>query len=140
MRPAFLVARMLRAMLAWLLVANAVVVGLFGLTATLFPGPLFDAFGGVSDVGSQFVMRLFGAALIGECLVRYGMRSVAPGDIRTALVNASVVEYVFAATAAVLAQATGVTNTAGIALVVLYGVFALGYAYIRFVPSSVART
>ncbi len=125
-------------MLVWLLVANAVIVGLFGLVATLFPGPLFDAFGGVSDVGSQFVMRLFGAALIGECLLRYGMRSIGPGDLRVALVNASVVEYLFAATAAVLAQATGVTNTAGIALVVLYGIFALGYLYLRFVPAPSA--
>lgn len=115
-----------------LLVVNAVVVGLFGLVATLFPGPLFDAFGGASDVGSQFVMRLFGAALLGECLLRYGMRSVAPGDMRTALVNASVVEYVFAGAAALLAQATGVTNTAGIAIVALYAFFAIGYAYLRF--------
>ena len=50
--------------LAWLLVFNAVVVGSFGVIAVLFPGPLYDSFGGTSDVGSQFVVQLAGAASI----------------------------------------------------------------------------
>lgn len=118
-------------MLAWLLLLNAVVVGAFGLVGVLLPGPLFDAFGGASDVGSQFVVQLFGAALLGEALIRFGMRRIPRGELRTALVNASVVEYAVALAAAFIAQATGVTNAAGVAIVALYGFFALAYGYAR---------
>lgn len=115
-----------------------VVVGAFGLVGLLLPGPLFDAFGGTSDVGSQFVVQLFGAALLGEALIRFGMRRIPAGELRAALLNASVVEYAVALAASLIAQTTGVTNTAGIAIVALYAFFALGYAYARFVGKVAA--
>ncbi|HET7699921.1 MAG TPA: hypothetical protein VFM06_03525 [Candidatus Limnocylindria bacterium] len=118
--------------LAWLLVANAAVSGLFGLVAAVFPGPLFDAFGGTSDVGSQFVVQLFGAALIGEALLRLSLRDIAPGATRTALASACFVEYVIALYAAIAAQTSGVTNAGGYVLIAITGAFALGYGYVRF--------
>lgn len=122
--------------LAWLLVANAIVVAAFGLVGVLLPGPLFDAFGGNSDVGSQFVVQLFGATLLGEALIRFGLRGIGAGDVRTALLNASCVEYAVALVASAIAQASGVTNTAGLAIVALYALFTLGYAYFRFVART----
>ena len=127
-------------MLAWLLTVNALVVGAFGLAGVIFPGPLFDAFGGRSDVGSQFVVQLFGAALLGEALIRFGMRRIGAGDLRTALVNASVVEYTVALAASLIAQTSGVTNTAGLAIVALYGLCALGYVYCRVVAPRAVGT
>jgi len=124
--------------LSWLLVANAVVVGLFGVVAVVSPGPLYDLFGGTSDIGSQFLVQLFGATLVGEALVRGGMRRIPPGELRTALLSASFVEYVVALTAAALAQIGGVTNEAGFVIVGLYALFAIGYGYFRFASPSAA--
>ncbi len=124
--------------LAWLLLANAAVSGFVGLVGVLFPGPLFDLFGGRSDVGSQFLVRLFGAALVGEALLRGGMRDIPPGPTRTALTTAILVEYAISLAAALLAQFGGVTNAAGWAIVAPLAVFTLGYAYFRFVSPNAA--
>ena len=124
--------------LAWLLVVNATIVGLFGVVAVLFPGPLFDAFGGTSDVGSQFLVQLFGAALIGEAVLRFGMRDIAPGALRKALTSAILVEYVIAFAAALMAQMSGITNTAGWVIVAFPAFFALGYGYFRFLAPNAA--
>lgn len=123
--------------LSWLLVANAVVSSFAGLIGVVFPGPLFDLFGGRSDVGSQFLVQLFGATLIGEALLRLGLRAVAPGEPRQALTSAAFVEYVIACAVALMAQLSGVTNAAGWIIVAFPGLFALGYGYFRFVaPNS----
>jgi hypothetical protein len=123
--------------LAWLLVLNAAVVGIYGVIAVVFPGPLYDLFGGKSDVGSQFVTRLAGSALLGEAFLRVGLRGVPPGATRDVVTGAAFVEYAIGAIAAVLAQASGVTNQAGWMIVGLLGFFALGFAYFRFVaPTS----
>lgn len=125
--------------LAWLLTANATVVGLFGVFAVVSPGPPYDLFGGTSDIGSRFLVQLFGATLLGEALVRGGMRGIPPGELRTALLGASFVEYVVGLAAAVLARIGGVTNEAGFVIVGLYALFAIGYGYFRFAsPSSAA--
>lgn len=118
--------------LAWLLALNAVVVGLFGVVALLFPGPLYDSFGGTSDVGSQFVVELFGAALIGEALLRFGLMNIEPGRTRNVLTSALLGEYALALVAALQAQLGGVTSTAGWVIVAIPAFFALGYAYFRF--------
>lgn len=119
--------------LAWLLTANAVVVGSFGIVALLLPGPLFDAFGGTSDVGSQFVVQILGAALFGEALLRVFLRDVEPGRTRDVLTSALLGEYLLALVASVQAQLSGVTNEVGWVILALFGLFALGYAYFRFV-------
>lgn len=124
--------------LAWLLIANAAISGIFGLIGVVFPGPLFDAFGGRSDVGSQFLVQLFGATLLGEALLRLGMRTVAPGEPRRALTSAAFVEYVIAFAVALMAQLSGVTNAAGWIIVALPAAFALGYGYFRFVAPNKA--
>jgi hypothetical protein len=121
-----------RMRLAWLLTVNGLVSGLFGIVALLLPGPLYDSFGGTSDVGSQFVVQLFGAALVGEALLRLGLRNVEPGRTRNVLTSALLGEYLLALVAALQAQLGGVTNASGWAIVVLLALFALGYAYFRF--------
>lgn len=122
--------------LSWLLVANAFVVGLFGVVALLLPGPLYDSFGGTSDVGSQFVVQILGAALIGEALLRFFVRDIEPGRIRNVMTSAFLGEYLLAVVAAVQAQLGGVTNAIGWVIVALFSVFALGYAYFRFVATE----
>jgi hypothetical protein len=126
--------------LAWLLVLNAIVVGIYGVIAILFPGPLYDLFGGRSDVGSQFVTRLAGSALLGEAILRFALRDIAPGRERNALTTAAFVEYAVAAIAAIVAQTTGVTNAAGWSIVGLLAFFALGFGYYRFLARTPRNT
>ncbi len=118
--------------LAWLLGLNAIGVAAFGVVAVLFPGPLFDAFGGRSDAGSQFVVQLFGAALFGEALLRIGLRNIEPGRTRDVLTSALLGEYLLMLVAALGAQLGGVTNEIGWVIVALLAAFALGFGCFRF--------
>lgn len=124
--------------LAWLLAVNGIVSGIFGAAAVLFPGPLFDSFGGTSDVGSQFVVQLFGAALVGEALLRLGLMNIEPGRTRDVMTSAFLGEYALASIAAVAAQLGGVLNATGWVIVALLLLFALGYAYFRFLGRATA--
>jgi hypothetical protein len=119
--------------LSWVLVANAIVVGLYGVVAVLAPGPLYDLYGGESDIGSRFLTQISGAALIGEAILRWGLRDVTPGRTRDVLMTALFVEYALALIASLMAQLGGVTNVLGWMIVGLVGAFALAYGYFRFV-------
>lgn len=122
--------------LAWLLAVNSVVSAAFGVVAVLFPGPLFDSFGGTSDLGSQLVVQILGAALMGEALLRGALRDIEPGRVRDVMTSAFMGEYALALVAALGAQLGGVTNAVGWVIVALFGVFAVGYAYFRFVERT----
>ena len=118
--------------LSWLLSGNAAISASFGIAALLFPGPLYDSFGGSSDVGGQFVVRLFGATLFGEALLRFFLRGVAPGPSRDVVTSAALGEYALATVATLEAQLGGVTNDTGWVLVAVSLLFAIGYAWFRF--------
>jgi hypothetical protein len=123
--------------LSSLLIFNAIVATIFGLTAVLLPGLLYSTYGLTSDAGAQLVAQFFGAALIGDVVISWSLRNVEPGPTRQAVTLALFAQAAIGVLISLIAQFSGVLNTFGWVNVLLTGIFAVGFGYYRFVrPDS----
>jgi hypothetical protein len=97
------------------------------------PGTLYSFYGLTSTAGGQFVMQLYGAALLMDALISWQLRHIGPGPTRQALTLALFVQALAGLAATLLAQIGGVMNSLGWGVVVLLAIFAVGYGCFRFV-------
>lgn len=116
---------------------NAIVAAIFGLAAVLLPGLLYSTYGLKSDAGAQLVAQFFGAALLSDVVITWGLRNLEPGPARQTLTLAFFVQGTIGVLISLIAQFGGVMNAFGWVNVLLTGIFAVGYGYHRFLrPES----
>ena len=114
-------------------VANSVIAGLTGVLSILVPGLMYSVYGLTSTASAQLVGQFLGTGLVGESMITWGLRNTAPGPVRNTLTLALFVASLLGCAVALVAQLNGVLGPLGWATVAANGLFAVAYAYYRFV-------
>jgi hypothetical protein len=115
--------------------ANAVVALVFGLLFLIVPGTGTGIYGAeLSDAG-LLVTRLFGATVLGYCVLTWLARNAEESEARNAIVTSLFIGWGIGFVVALIFQIQGVINIYGWVNVALYLLFTLGYGYFQFVKS-----
>lgn len=116
------------------MVAKAIVCIVFGIGFVLITGFLANLFGMEMGSGGIAMARLFGGAFIFEAVALwYGRNSSLSDAACRGIALAVVVSNTIGFIIALMATLSGVMNAFGWLPVVLYLVFALGFAYLLFI-------
>lgn len=122
--------------LSYLLIFNAVVALVYGISFVLIPATVLGLHGVTPSPGTNLAGQFFGVTLIGIGLLVWFARNVTDPVARRAIVLAQLVAAVIGIIVALLGTLSGVMNVLGWLAVVIYLVLALGYAYFQFVKPS----
>jgi len=107
----------------------AVVAVLFGIAFIAAPEVTLAQYGITADRYVAFVSRLFGLTLLTVGLIIWLARTVADPLARRAILIAGAIGDVIGFVVALQGQISGITNALGWLTVVIYGLFAVGFAY-----------
>jgi len=122
--------------LSYLLIFNAIVALVYGISLVLIPATVAELHGITPSPGTNLVGQFFGVTLIGIGLLVWFARNVTDPVARRAIILAQLVATVVGVIVALLGTLSGVMNVVGWLAVVIYLVLALGYAYFQFVKPS----
>ena len=112
-----------------LLLVNAIVLGCSGIWALLLPSSVLSLYGVESGPAVQLMARYAGLGSLVIALVAWFSRNVIDLKAQRAIILAFLITYVIAVIVSVFGTISG-TMKIGWAVVGLYLLFALGYAYI----------
>jgi hypothetical protein len=112
-----------------LLIVNAIILGCSGIWALLLPSSVLSLYGVESGPAVQLMARYAGLGSLVIALVAWFSRNVMDLKAQRAIILAFLITYVIAVIVSVIGTISG-TMKIGWAVVGLYLLFALGYAYI----------
>ena len=120
------------------LTAASIVAFAFGLGFVLIPTQLASLYNVALNPGGAFVGQLLGAAFIGFGVLNWLARNVTDPQLTRAVVLGNLVGDAAGFVLALLGQLAGVggVNQLGWSTVLIYLLFASGFAYFQFVKSS----
>jgi hypothetical protein len=113
-----------------------VVAILFGIGFVAAPAEVLTQYGITADRYTAFMSRFFGAALINVGLIAWFARNIVDSLGRRSIVLAGLIGDVVGFFVALHGQMNGVANALGWSTVLIYGLFAIGFAYFQFAPKS----
>ena len=119
-----------------LLIINAVVALIYGLSYELVPATVLSLYGTTQGSSEVFYARLFGAALIGIGLLTWLARNIMDSGTQRAVILSLLAFSIIGAIVAVSATVSGVMSAFGWTGVAVFSFFALGYAYFQFIKPS----
>ena len=109
---------------------------LFGIAFVLAPAQALAPYGITADGHLALLTRFYGVTLVTVALIFWFARSIAdPRSLRAILIGGLVGDLI-GVVVALQGQLTGLVNSLGWLTVVIYGLFALGFAYFQFGRSS----
>jgi hypothetical protein len=112
-----------------LLAVNVVFAAFFGLTCTLVPRELCQAYGLPLDAAGVWVTRLLGGSLLGlSTLMWFGSRSPS-AETRRAIAVALMIQDSVGLLASLSIQLNGAMSFVGWSNILLYGLLVAGYGY-----------
>ena len=114
-----------------LLIANAVVFGISGLTSILAPSIILSMWGITSEQGTLLTTQYDGIGSIAIALVSWIIREDKDSKTQKALILAMLIAYIIGFIISVAGTISGVMKT-GWPVVVIFLFFATGFAYFRF--------
>jgi hypothetical protein len=114
-----------------------VVAILFGIGFVGVPVELLAQYGITADRFTAFMSRFFGAALINAGLIVWFARNIVDSLGRRSILLASLIANIVGFFVALEGQLKGVANALGWSTVVIYGLFAIGFAYFQFASKDV---
>jgi hypothetical protein len=120
------------------LLINSIVALVFGLGFAWGPAPLLSQYGVQTDAGGIVMARFFGAALIQLGVLLYIAQAATDKVALRAMVVAGLVGSLAGLAVALSAQLMHVVNSLGWSTVVLYALFAAGYAAFAMKPAAAA--
>jgi hypothetical protein len=123
-----------------LLVINAAISIVFGLTFVLIPWQVVSLYGIEPNPPLNYVGQLFGAALITFAILSWTARNVAESDARSAIVRAFFIGDGIGFIVSLIAQLTGVVNALGWSTVAIYLLLTIGFGYFRFTKTVVSKS
>ncbi len=118
-----------------LLIVDAVVGFVLGVAFVFATGPLLSVYGITLDTAGTLVAQLFGAVVIGFATLNWLARNVTDPETRQAVVYGNLVGYVIGFVVILIGQLGGIANAVGWSTVAIYLLFALGFAYVQFMPA-----
>jgi hypothetical protein len=113
-----------------LLVIKAAVCLVFGMFLLLAPASFLALLGASLGAGGMFTGREYGAALIGTVLLTWFAKDVTASDARRAILLDLLVYDAIGVVVTLLVVVSGVLNSLGWGIVVVYGFFAAGSGYL----------
>ena len=113
-----------------------VVAILFGIGFVAAPAEVLAQYGIAADRYIAFISRFFGVALINVGLVAWLARGIVDTLGRRSIVLAGLIGNVLGFLVALEGQINGLANALGWSTVLIYGLFAIGFAYFQFAPKS----
>ena len=119
-----------------LLIINAVIAVVYGLSYQLTPIMILSVYGVSQGPSEIFLSRLFGAALIGIGLLTWFARNIPDHETQRAIILSMLVYDIVGVIVTLYATLSGVMNTVGWTGVVIFTFLALGYAYFQFMKPS----
>jgi NAD/NADP transhydrogenase beta subunit len=119
-----------------LLVINAIVALVYGISFVLVPATVLSLYGMTQGPSAALAGQFFGVALIAIGLLTWFARSVTDSDAQRAFILALLISDVIGVIVAVLGTVSGVMNAVGWSAVGIYLLLALGYAYFQFMKPS----
>ncbi len=125
-----------------MVMAQAVILLLYGIGFILMPGDLLDLYDVSLTDNGDFITKLWGAAFISIAIMVWAIRDMEFSDIRK---NISIGQIVGSGLGALLSLMDRFDdNTDANALewlnVILYGAFAVGYAYFTFMETGETKS
>jgi hypothetical protein len=118
-----------------LLILNAIVLGISGILALLFPTSVLSLYGVGSGPAVKLMAQYAGLGSLAIALVAWFVRDVKDPKARYAVTMAFLIIYVIGAIVSVLGTISG-TMKIGWAVVGLYLLFAIGYSSILLLKKS----
>ena len=121
-----------------LLIINAVVCLVFGLSFVLMPVQIISLYGS-EVVGGQFkyVAQLFGSSLLVFCGISWFARNSSESGARSAIILGFFIGDTIGFLVSLISQLGGVVNALNWSTVAIYLLLALGFGYFQFKkPSS----
>jgi hypothetical protein len=113
-----------------------VVAIVFGIGFVAAPAEVLAQYGIAADRYTAFISRFFGVALINVGLVAWLARGIVDTLGRRSIVLAGLIGNVLGFLVALEGQINGLANALGWSTVLIYGLFAIGFAYFQFAPKS----
>jgi hypothetical protein len=113
-----------------------VVAVLFGIGFVAAPAEVLAQYGISADRYVALVSRFFGGALINIGLIVWFARYIVDPVGRRSIVLAGLIGDLIGFLVALHGQLEGDVNALGWSTVIIYGLFALGFAYFQFAPKS----
>jgi hypothetical protein len=118
-----------------LLILNAIVLGISGILALLFPTSVLSLYGVGSGPAVQLMAQYAGLGSLAIALVAWFIRDVKDLKAQYAVTMAFLIIYMIGAIVSVLGTISG-TMKSGWAVVGFYFLFAIGYSYILLLKKS----
>lgn len=116
-----------------LLIASALVLGVLGVVASFLPLEVLTFLQPETDRRVEILVQLLGAALVGFAMLNWTAKGAPAGGIYgRPIVAANLVHFTVAGIALAKLAAVGELAAAGIALTVVYVLFALGFGMAMF--------
>jgi DMSO reductase anchor subunit len=115
-----------------LMIINAIVAIVFGVTFVIVPTQAYSLYDITADEQLIYMGQLFGAALIGFALLTWMARNATDSDARRAIVLALFIADGIGFVVALIGQLSNVVNALGWSTVAIYLLLALGFGYFQF--------
>jgi membrane-bound ClpP family serine protease len=118
--------------LSTLLVITAVVALIFGIFFVLVPTTVLSIYGVTQGPAEALMSQYFGTSLIFAGLVAWLMRKVTDASAQRAVVFGFLITDILGVIVSLIGTRSGVMNSVGWTVVVIYLLLAIGFASIQF--------
>ena len=116
-----------------ILVINAILLGLFGLTSLLAPEASATPYGLTLDPLSKHLNQVLGAFFLGLAVLSWMSRKVTDSNALRAILLAFFISYIISMVISIIDILSGLGNVFGWSSVVLYLLLLIGFGYYLFV-------
>lgn len=122
--------------LSVLMTLNAIVAAVFGIAFVVVPSQTMGLYGIEATAALMYVGQLLGSAYLTFAILTWVGRKADDSDARRAIVLSLFLGFTIAFVVALIGQMNTVVNSLGWLTVVLYLLFAVGYAVFAFSKPS----
>lgn len=122
-----------------LMIINAIVAIVFGVTFVIVPAHVYSLYDITADEQLIYMGRLFGGTLIAFSLLTWIARNATESDARRAIVYALFTADCIGFVVTLIGQINKVVNALGWSTVVIYLLLALGFGYFQFFKATPSK-
>jgi hypothetical protein len=119
-----------------LFTVNLFIALFFGVACAVLPGWVLQLYGLNPEAGAIWTTRLVGGSILGFASLLWFGRSTASAEPRRAIALALLFQDAIGFIASLEVQLTGSMNALGWTNPILYGILAVGYAYLLYLRPS----
>ena len=116
----------------WLFVLNALVAFVFGVAFLVVPVMALQRFGVDEYASTRLVLQFFGTSLLTVGLLAWFAKNISDESMQKGMILALFIGSLAGLVMSVIGMAAGAIRFLGWLAIVIYGVFALGYAFLLF--------